>query len=93
LQAIKLKFLALEQQKRKKDLKSVFNFPGHVFTSQARRRTELPFFVWNFNFELHERLLNEFKYCKNFEIAAFKEFSIVGSGQSKITRYIIFSLK
>jgi hypothetical protein len=45
LQAIKLKFMALEQQKGKKDLKSVFPFPRHVFTSQARRRIELPFCV------------------------------------------------
>jgi predicted patatin/cPLA2 family phospholipase len=45
LQAIKSKFLALEQQKRKKDLKSVFHFSKHDFTSQARRRIELPFCV------------------------------------------------
>jgi hypothetical protein len=35
LQAIKMKLLALEQQKEKKDLKSVFHFSKHVFTSQA----------------------------------------------------------
>jgi hypothetical protein len=45
LQAIQLKFLALEQQKGKKDLKSVFHFFRHVFKSQARRRIELPFCV------------------------------------------------
>jgi hypothetical protein len=45
LQAIKMKFLALEQQNEKKDLKSVFHFSKHVFTSQARRRIELPFCV------------------------------------------------
>jgi hypothetical protein len=45
LQAIKMKFLALEQQKEKKDLKSVFHFSKHFFTSQARRRIELPFCV------------------------------------------------
>jgi hypothetical protein len=45
LQAIKFKFLALEQQKEKKDLKSVFHFSKHVSTSQARRRFELPFCV------------------------------------------------
>jgi hypothetical protein len=33
LQAIKMNFLALEQQKEKKDLKSVFRFSRHVFTS------------------------------------------------------------
>jgi hypothetical protein len=38
LQAIQLQFLALEQQKGKKDLKSAFHFRRHVFTSQARRR-------------------------------------------------------
>jgi hypothetical protein len=38
LQAIKMKFLVLEQQKEKKDLKSVFQFSRHVFTSQARGR-------------------------------------------------------
>jgi hypothetical protein len=41
LQAIKMKFLALEQQKeKKKDLKSVFHFSRHVFTSQARRKID-----------------------------------------------------
>jgi hypothetical protein len=46
LQAIKMKFLALEQQQYKlKDLKSVFYFSRHVFTSQARRRIELLFCV------------------------------------------------
>jgi hypothetical protein len=35
LQAIKMKFSALEQQKEKKDLKIVFHFSKHVFTSQA----------------------------------------------------------
>jgi hypothetical protein len=35
LQAIKMKFLALEQQKEKKDLKSGFHFSRYVFTSQA----------------------------------------------------------
>jgi hypothetical protein len=45
LQAIKMKFLALEQQKGKKDLKSVSHFSKHVFTSQARRRIKLPFCV------------------------------------------------
>jgi hypothetical protein len=43
LQAIKIKILALEQQKEKKDLKSVFHFSKHIFTSQARRRIELTF--------------------------------------------------
>jgi hypothetical protein len=38
LQAIKIQFLALEQQKEKKDLKSVFHFFRHIFTTQARRR-------------------------------------------------------
>jgi hypothetical protein len=38
LQAINLEFFALEQQKEKKDLKSVFYFSERVFTSQARRR-------------------------------------------------------
>jgi hypothetical protein len=32
LQAIQIKFFALEQQKEKKDLKSVFLFSKHVFT-------------------------------------------------------------
>jgi hypothetical protein len=45
LQAIKMKFLALEQHKEKKDLKSVFHISTHVFTSQARRWIELPFCV------------------------------------------------
>jgi hypothetical protein len=34
LQAIEMKFLALEQQKEKKDLKSVFHFSKHVFPSK-----------------------------------------------------------
>jgi hypothetical protein len=33
VQAIKMKFLVLEHQKEKKDLKSVFHFSKHVFTS------------------------------------------------------------
>jgi hypothetical protein len=45
LQAIKIKFLALEQQKEKYDLQSVIHFSRHIFTSQARRRIELPFCV------------------------------------------------
>jgi hypothetical protein len=45
LQAIKIKYLALEQQKEKKDLKSVFHSSRHVFTSQARKKIELPFCV------------------------------------------------
>jgi hypothetical protein len=63
LQAIMIKFLALEQQKEKKGLKSIFHFSKHVFRSQARRRIELPFCVENLNFGLHGRFLNEFKYC------------------------------
>jgi hypothetical protein len=39
LQAINMKFLALEQQKKNKHKTS------HVFTLQARRRIELPFCV------------------------------------------------
>jgi hypothetical protein len=35
VQAIKMKYLVLEQQKEKKDLKSVFHFSKHVFTSQG----------------------------------------------------------
>jgi hypothetical protein len=45
LQAIKLNFFALEQQKEKKDLKSVFHSSKHIFTSQASRRIELLFWV------------------------------------------------
>jgi hypothetical protein len=45
LEAIKMKILALEQQKEKKIFKAVFHFSKHVFTSQARRRIELPFCV------------------------------------------------
>jgi hypothetical protein len=44
-QAIKIKFLAVEQQQENKDLKSVFHFSKHVFTTQAIRRIELPFCV------------------------------------------------
>jgi hypothetical protein len=33
-----MKFFAMEQQKEKKDLKSVFHFSKHIFTSQARKR-------------------------------------------------------
>jgi hypothetical protein len=35
MQAIEMKFLALEQQKEKNDLKSVFQFSKHVFTSES----------------------------------------------------------
>jgi hypothetical protein len=45
LQAIKMKFFVLEQQKEKKDLKSVFHFSKHFFPSLAKRRIELPFCV------------------------------------------------
>jgi hypothetical protein len=37
VQAIKMKFLAVEQQKEKIDLKSVFHCSRYVFKSQARR--------------------------------------------------------
>jgi type IV secretory pathway VirB4 component len=42
LQAIKMKLLALEHQK---DLKSVFHFSRHVFTSQAFRRLKFEFWA------------------------------------------------
>jgi hypothetical protein len=45
MQAIHLKFLALEQEKGKKVLKLVYNFSRRLFAPQARRRIELIFCV------------------------------------------------
>jgi hypothetical protein len=64
-----MKFLALEQQKKPKDLKSVFHFSRHVFTSQARGRIELPL---KFDIGLHGRHINEFKILKSLLLRDFR---------------------